>query len=73
MKLLLDQGLPRSTSRILRGDGLNVVHAAEVGLSTATDERILAEARAQDRVVITLDSDFHMLLSQGPIRGAHPH
>jgi predicted nuclease of predicted toxin-antitoxin system len=69
MKLLLDQGLPRSTSEILRAEGLDVVHAAEAGLSTATDTRVLEEARRDNRVVITLDSDFHMLLAQARASG----
>ena len=48
MKLLLDQGLPRSTAEILRAAGFDVVHTAEIGLATATDEMIIARAVTED-------------------------
>jgi predicted nuclease of predicted toxin-antitoxin system len=63
MKLLLDQGLPRSAAGLLRGRGLDAVHAAEAGLSTAPDALILERAAAEGRVVVTLDADFHRLLA----------
>jgi len=65
--LLLDQGLPRSTASLLVEAGHNAIHAAEVGLSRASDSEILAYARQQDLIVVTLDADFHMLLA---IQGA---
>src|SRR5262249_2467685 len=63
MRLLLDQGVPRSTAELLRADGVDAVHTAEIGFSRAEDERILAEAVAQDRLVVTLDADFRTLLA----------
>ena len=42
MKLLLDQGLPRSTAELLRQSGLDAVHTGECGLSVASDDEILA-------------------------------
>lgn len=62
MKLLLDQGLPRTSARILREIGWDVVHAAEIGLSRASDSEILTTAKQEGRTVITLDADFHALL-----------
>lgn len=62
-KLLLDQGLPRSTAEILRAAGWDVVHAGECGLAKAADAQILAAARLQGRHVVTLDADFHALLA----------
>ncbi|MGH8285469.1 MAG: DUF5615 family PIN-like protein [Steroidobacteraceae bacterium] len=38
IKILLDQGLPRSAAARLREAGWDAVHAAEVGLERATDE-----------------------------------
>jgi predicted nuclease of predicted toxin-antitoxin system len=63
MKVLLDQGAPGSTAELLRAAGVDAVHTAEIGLSRAADDVILAEAAAQDRAVITLDADFHALLA----------
>ena len=68
MKLLLDQGLPRSSAELLRHAGVDAVHTGECGLARATDSVILEVARQQDRVVVTLDSDFHALLA---LAGAH--
>ena len=63
MRLLLDQGLPRSTVAHLQQRGIPSTHAAEHGLSTASDSRILERARHEDCVVVTLDADFHTLLA----------
>ena len=63
MKLLLDQGLPRSTAELLREKGLDAVHTGECGLAVASDDAILAAGRTQGRTVVTLDSDFHAILA----------
>lgn len=63
IRALLDQGLPRSAVRLLREIGWDVVHVGDVGLAAATDAQILERARAENRVVITLDADFHRLLA----------
>lgn len=62
-RLVLDQGLPRSTAQILTARGWDVTHAADVGLSRATDEEILNYAAHERRVCVTLDADFHALIA----------
>ena len=63
-RLLLDQGLPRSTAALLRAeDGWDVVHVGDRGLARATDAEILELARSETRVCVTLDADFHTLLA----------
>jgi predicted nuclease of predicted toxin-antitoxin system len=69
MKLLLDQGLPRSAARCLREAGVDAVHTAEAGLATASDAAVLAAARQQGRALITLDADFHALLALSGAEG----
>ena len=44
MKLLLDQGLPRSAAALLRNAGFDTVHTGEIGLARAEDAVILDEA-----------------------------
>jgi predicted nuclease of predicted toxin-antitoxin system len=62
-RLLLDQGLPRSTGTILADAGWDVVHVADVGMSRAEDTSILERARSEQRICVTLDADFHALLA----------
>jgi predicted nuclease of predicted toxin-antitoxin system len=63
MRLLLDQGLPRGCAPLLREmPGWDVQHVADIGLHTATDESLLHYGLAQQRIIITLDADFHALL-----------
>jgi predicted nuclease of predicted toxin-antitoxin system len=64
MKLLLDQGTPRSASAILRQTGFDAVHTGEIGMAEARDHEIVCLALRDDRIVITLDSDFHALLAE---------
>jgi len=47
MRLLLDQGLPRSSGLYIRKPETEVLHVGEVGLSTASDSKILDFARQQ--------------------------
>ncbi|MBJ7898986.1 MAG: hypothetical protein GC158_03450 [Cyanobacteria bacterium RI_101] len=63
MKLLLDQGLPRSAATLLSEAGIDTVHVAEISLSAANDTDILQRAREDERIVVTLDADFHALLA----------
>jgi predicted nuclease of predicted toxin-antitoxin system len=63
MKLLLDQGLPRSTGFLLLKNGIEALHVAEIGLASASDANILEAALLEHRVLVTLDADFHALLA----------
>lgn len=62
-RLLLDQGLPRSTATLLAKAGWDVIHVSEIDMSRADDIDILRRARAESRVCVTLDADFHSLLA----------
>ncbi|MGA9378363.1 MAG: DUF5615 family PIN-like protein [Phormidium sp.] len=63
MKLLLDQGLPLSAAALLRDVGIDTIHVGEIGLSAAEDAEIIQKAREEERIVVTLDADFHTLLA----------
>jgi predicted nuclease of predicted toxin-antitoxin system len=61
--ILLDQGLAPAAAAILRQRGYHAVHVLEIGLDRAEDSDILAAARNQNRVCVTLDHDFHTHLA----------
>jgi predicted nuclease of predicted toxin-antitoxin system len=63
MRLLLDQGLPRSAAGLLAAANIDAVHVADLGLSSAEDSGILDVARKEARIVVTLDADFHNQLA----------
>jgi len=69
MKLLLDQGLPRSTVLHLRNQQIEAVHVGDRGLATATDSEILDVGRQEGMVVVTFDADFHALLALSGVTG----
>ena len=68
MKLLLDQGTPRSAAHLLRQAGHNAVHTGEIGMAEADDGEILKRASDEQRVIITLDADFHQHLALSQAR-----
>ena len=63
MKLLLDQGLPRSAVASLSSVGVESIHVGDLDLSKASDERILEYARDKGLVIVTFDADFHSLMA----------
>lgn len=63
IKILLDQGLPRSAAELLRQQGWDALHVGDVGLAAASDQTILKHAELQGSTVVTLDADFHALLA----------
>lgn len=63
MKLLLDQGLPRSTVKHLAALGIAAEHVGDLGMAAAADDKILEAARQRQAVAVTLDADFHAILA----------
>ena len=62
-RILLDQGLAPHAATILREQGFDAVHVADIGMHRADDAEILQFARDDSRVCVTLDHDFHAHLA----------
>jgi predicted nuclease of predicted toxin-antitoxin system len=69
MKFLLDQGLPREAVDALRRLGHEAEHVSAIGMHAADDGAILKSAMARGELVVTLDADFHAILSLGNASG----
>ena len=57
MRVLADENVPRSIVVWLRGEGHDVLYAAESRAQTSDDD-LLTEAEAQGYVILTEDKDF---------------
>lgn len=63
MKFLADMGISTRTVAWLRQQGHDAVHLREERLQRLTDEEIIAKARAEQRILLTMDLDFGYLLA----------
>lgn len=63
MKLLLDEGLPRTTARLLRNAGFEAVHVGDLSQRSGTEEEIIEHSRNNAFSIVPLDADFHALLA----------
>ena len=58
MKVVVDNNLPRSVSRLLAESGLEAVHVGELGLSQATDQTLRQRFAGESVVFVSRDGDF---------------
>jgi predicted nuclease of predicted toxin-antitoxin system len=62
MRFLLDQDVYAITVRFLVDTGHDVVLAAQLGLSQASDEEILRTSQKDNRILVTRDRDYGNLV-----------
>lgn len=62
MRFLADMGISMRTVIWLRSSGHNAIHLSEENLQRSDDE-VLAKARTEGRILLTMDLDFGYLLA----------
>jgi predicted nuclease of predicted toxin-antitoxin system len=63
MKFLVDNAMSPDVAVDLAAAGHDAIHVRDRGLATATDEVIFVQAATEDRVVVSVDTDFGTLLA----------
>ncbi len=63
MRFLADMGISMHTVIWLRQHGYDTIHLREEGLQRLSDEKILAKAKVERRILLTMDLDFSYLVA----------
>lgn len=66
LKILVDEDMPRPTSKLLVSLGVDAIDVRDVGLKGASDEQVFRFAHDEERIIITRDKEFGNILRYPP-------
>lgn len=66
LRFFIDEDVPRSTTRVLRDAGFDVINVHEAGLQGKNDDLVFAAAQREERLLITCDMGFSNILKFPP-------
>lgn len=65
MKFLIDESLSARVAQLLQGEEHDAVHVSDRSLLGAPDSAVMHTATAENRTVVSVDTDFGELLALG--------
>lgn len=67
MKFLVDNAISHVLAELLKNLNHDALHVRDIDIANASDQRIFNRAYHEERVIISADTDFSLLLSNWPI------
>ena len=66
LRFITDEDVPRSTARVLRSAGFDVVDVRDVGLRGKSDQEVFEYAQTEKSLIITCDMGFSNIINFPP-------